>query len=112
MEATTAEFAATARTLGRELRSRGLIAPGFRCPPRIVGVDRSLRRWDGGATVSIRVKGRPLTAVVADMIEGAVVANKLVSPRADRLRTELWEAVSPILTMAGTPTQVPNRQVA
>jgi hypothetical protein len=112
MEATTAEFAATARTLGRELRSRGLVAPGFRCPPRIVGVDRSLRRWDGGATVSVRVKGRPLTAVVADMIEGSVVANKLVSPRADRLRTELWEAISPILGTAGIPSQTATRQVA
>ncbi|MFM8856074.1 MAG: hypothetical protein ACKOI2_02475 [Actinomycetota bacterium] len=112
MEATTAEFAATARTLGRELRSRGLIAPGFRCPPRIVGVDRSLRRWEGGATVSIRVKSRPLTAVVADMIEGSVVANKLVSPRADRLRTELWEAISPILGTAGIPSPATTRQVA
>jgi hypothetical protein len=51
-------------------------------------------------------------AVVADMIEGSVVANKLVSPRADRLRTELWEAVSPILGAAGVPSQVASRQVA
>lgn len=104
MEASTAEFASTARTLGRELRSRGLIAPGFRCPPRIVGVDRSLKRWEGGATVSVRVKGRPLVAVVADMIEGAVAANRLESPRADRLRAELWDAVSPILGAATVPT--------
>ncbi len=113
MEASTAEFATTARTLGRELRSRGLIAPGFRCPPRIVGVDRSLRRWEGGATVSVRVKGRPLTAVVADMIEGAVVANRLVSPRADRLRTELWEALQPVLVSAGVPVApLTTRKVA
>jgi hypothetical protein len=112
MEATTTEFALTARTLGRELRSRGLVAPGFRCPPRIVGVDRSLRRWDGGATVSVRVKGRPLMAVVADMIEGSVVANKLVSPLADRLRSELWEAISPILGTAGVPSHAVTRQVA
>lgn len=103
MEASTAEFATTARTLGRELRRRGLIAPGFRCPPRIVGVDRSLRRWDGGATVSVRVKGRPLTAVVSDMIEGAVAANKLHSPRADRLRAELWEAIEPMLVRTEVP---------
>jgi hypothetical protein len=113
MEASTTEFAATARMLGRELRRRGLIAPGFRCPPRIVGVDRSLRRWEGGATVSVRVKGRPLTAVVADMIEGAVVANRLQSPRADRLRAELWEAAEPVLSsaVAGSP-QTHSRKVA
>jgi hypothetical protein len=72
----------------------------YRCPPRIVGVDRSLRRWNGGATVSVRVKGRPLTAVVADMIEGAVAANRLQSPRADRLRAELWDAIEPVLSTA------------
>jgi hypothetical protein len=103
MEASTTEFAATARMLGRELRRRGLIAPGFRCPPRIVGVDRSLRRWEGGATISVRVKGRPLTAVVADMIEGAVVTNRLQSPRADRLRAELWEAAEPMLSAVSVP---------
>ncbi len=113
MEASTAEFATTARTLGRELRSRGLVAPGYRCPPRIVGVDRSLRRWDGGATVSVRIKGRPLTAVVADMIEGAVVANGLQSPKADRLRAELWEALSPILVRTEVPgSGAPTRRVA
>jgi hypothetical protein len=31
--------------------------------------------------------------VVSDMIEGVVVANRLVPPAADRLRTELWEAI-------------------
>ena len=104
MDTTTSEFATTARLLGRELRRRGLVAPGYRCPPRIVGLDRSLRRWEGGATVSVRIKGRPIHAVVADMIEGAVVANRLTSPRADRLRAELWEAVDAL----STSTQVPN----
>jgi hypothetical protein len=32
-------------------------------------------------------------AVVADMIEGMVVANQLVPPVADRLRAELWLAL-------------------
>lgn len=110
MEASTSEFATTARTLGRELRSRGLVAPGFRCPPRIIGVDRSLRRWGGGATVSVRIKGRPLVAVVADMIEGAVVANQLVSPQADRLRSELWDAVETVLQpRAGSALHQPRK---
>lgn len=91
--ATTVDFAAAARTLTREARRRGLVGPSFRCPPRLVGVDRSIRRRPEGAVVSIRVKGRPRGAVIADMIEGVVVANALRPPAADRLRTELWAAL-------------------
>ena len=88
---TTADFAAAARTLSREARRRGLVGPSFRCPPRLVGVDRSIRRHADGAVVSVRLRGRPWPAVLADMIEGVVVANQLAPPRSDRLRTELWE---------------------
>ena len=91
--ATTVEFAAAARTLTREARRRGLVGPSFRCPPRLVGVDRAIRRRPDGAVVSIRLKDRPRGAVVADMIEGVVVANGLRPPAADRLRTELWTAL-------------------
>ncbi len=91
--ATTVEFAAAARTLTREARRRGLVGPSFRCPPRLVGVDRSIRRRPDGAVVSIRLKGRPRGAVIADMIEGVVVANGLRPPAADRARTELWAAL-------------------
>lgn len=90
----TLEFALVAKLLVVEARRRGLVVPGFRCPPRIVGVDRSLRRVGDHVTVAVRVKGRPVVAVVADMIEGVVVANRLVPPAADRLRRELWHAVS------------------
>jgi hypothetical protein len=98
--ATTVEFAAAARTLTREARRRGLAGPSFRCPPRLVGVDRSIRRRSDGAVVSIRVKGRPRGAVIADMIEGVVVANGLRPPAADRLRTELWAALDSEVTHA------------
>ncbi len=91
--ATTVEFASAARALAREARLRGLAAPSYRCPPRLVGVDRSIRRRTDGAVVSIRLKGRPRGAVIADMIEGVVVANRLRPPQADRLRTELWTAL-------------------
>ena len=91
--ATTVEFASTARTLTREARRRGLVGPSFRCPPRLVGVDRSIRRRPDGAVVSIRLKGRPRGAVIADMIEGVVVANWFRPPAADRVRTELWVAL-------------------
>jgi hypothetical protein len=74
-----------------------------------VGADRTLRRWAGGATVAVRVKGRPWVAVLADMIEGVVVANLLTTPQADRLRGELWEATQISLT---TPTDRSVRRVA
>lgn len=96
------DFAHAARLLGREARRRGLVAPSYRCPPRIVGVQRSLRRYpQGGAVVAVQLKGRPWLAVLGDMIEGVVVANDLRPPHADRLRTELWQAVG------AQPTQVP-----
>ncbi len=87
------EFAQAARTLTNEARRRGLIGPSYRCPPRIVGVDRSLRRHADGAVVAVKLRGRPFVAVLADMIEGVVVANKLDAPKAFRLRSELWEAL-------------------
>ena len=88
--ASTVDFASAARTLTREARRRGLIGPSFRCPPRLVGVDRSIRRRGDGAIVSVRLRGRPWVAVLADMIEGVVAANRLVAPEADRLRADLW----------------------
>ena len=91
--ATTVEFASAARALTREARRRGLVGPSFRCPPRLVGVDRSIRRRSDGAVVSIRLHDRPRSAVLADMIEGVVVTNRLRPPAADRLRTELWTAL-------------------
>ena len=94
--ATTVEFANAARALGREARRHRLFAPSFRCPPRLVGVDRTIRRRpDGGAVVAIRLAGRPLVAVLADMVEGVVVANRLGPPDSDRLRAALWAALHP-----------------
>lgn len=94
MESVTAvEFAATARNLTREARRRGLVGPSFRCPPRLVGIDRSIRRRPDGAVVSIRLKDRPRSAVLADMIEGVIVTNQLRPPHTDRIRTELWSAL-------------------
>ena len=87
----TIEFAQAARSLTREAQRRGLIAPSFRCPPRIVGVDRSLRRHQSGVVIAVKLRGRPWAAVLSDMIEGVVVANDLGPPQADRLRSDLWE---------------------
>jgi hypothetical protein len=91
--ASTVDFASAARELTRVARRRGLIGPSFRCPPRLVGVDRTIRRRADGATVAVRLRGRPWPAVLADMIEGVVAANRLAAPQADRLRAELWSAL-------------------
>ena len=90
---TTIEFAQAARSLTREAQRLGLIGPSYRCPPRIVGVDRSLRRHASGVVVSVKLRGRPWAAVLADMIEGVIAANQLASPHADRLRAELWQVL-------------------
>lgn len=90
------EFAAVARRLGDESRRLGLAAPGFRCPPRVVGVDRTLRRFAGdeiAGVVSVAVRDRPLAAVVADMIEGVVVLNRLGPAESARVRSALWKAL-------------------
>lgn len=108
--ARTMDFATAARTLHHEARRRGIVAPGFRSPPRLVGVDRTLRRrGDHGVVIAVRVRGRPLAAVVADMIEGVVVANRLRPPDADRLRTELWVALGAVLPLGATTS--PGRTV-
>ena len=86
-------FAAAARTLTAAARRRGLTAPSYRSPPRLVGVDRSLRRRGQAAVVSVRLRGRPWPAILADMVEGVVVANRLGPPDADRVRAEMWAAL-------------------
>lgn len=91
--ATSLMFANAARSLGQAARLRDLAVPGFRSPPSIEGVQRSIRRRRGVPSVAVRLKGRPWSAVVADMIEGVVVANGLTGARADRARSALWLAV-------------------
>jgi hypothetical protein len=96
-DAATADFVAAARVLSSAARRIGLVAPGFRSPPRVVGVHRTLRRFSGGrgGVVSVVVRGRPFAAVLADMIEGIVAVNDVPSPHADRARAELWAVVDP-----------------
>ena len=94
MESPALRFAETVRALGLEARRNRLKMPAFRSPPRLHGVDRSVRRRsDGGATIAVVVRGRPWAAVVADMVEGVVVANGLAGANADRARSKLWHAV-------------------
>jgi hypothetical protein len=86
-------FAATARVLAAEARRLGLAVPGFRSPPTVPGADRSLRRRPGAPpAVAVRLRGRSAEAVVADMVEGVLVANGLVGAEADRCRAVLRAA--------------------
>lgn len=89
-------FAAAVRALGASARRQGLRAPSFRSPPRLSGVTRTLRhRAHGGAVVAVAVRDRPWPAVLADLVEGVVVANELQGPAAERARAALWADVSP-----------------
>jgi hypothetical protein len=92
----TVEFAALARAIASTTRHLGLAAPGFRCPTRIIGVDRTMRRFMGdevAGIVAVNIKDRPLAAVVADMIEGVVMLNRLSPTHAAQVRGALWNSL-------------------
>ncbi|HEY2813484.1 MAG TPA: hypothetical protein VGJ03_08485 [Acidimicrobiales bacterium] len=94
MESPSLQFAAAVRALGVEARRWGLRMPAFRSPPRLEGVARSVRRRaDGNSTIAVVVRGRPWPAVLADMVEGIVVANHLHGADADQARSRLWSSV-------------------
>lgn len=95
---TATDFATAARLLTQAARRMGLVGPSYRCPPRLVGVDRSIRRRPDGAIVAVRLRDRPWAAVLADMIEGVVAANALQPPAADRVRADLWSVVGAEVT--------------
>jgi len=101
-----ATFVNAANLLGAVAARFGLIAPGFRTPPRIVGVQRTVRRRPGGGVVAVAVKNRPIAAVLADMIDGVIVVNDIAPPESDTVRAALWSAVTPLITSivaAGQP---------
>jgi hypothetical protein len=85
-------FASVARSLGTAARASGLEVPAFRSPPRIPEVNRSIRRYPGGAVVSVKIKGRPLGRVVEDMVDGVLIANRVRGEASPRLRLALLRA--------------------
>ena len=89
----TLRFSSAARRLGAAARAAGLVVPAFRCPPRVHGVQRTIRRYPGGAVVSVRLRDRPFPDVVSDMVEGVLVVNTLRGEAADRMRAALADAV-------------------
>jgi hypothetical protein len=89
----TLRFASAARRLGAAARAAGLVVPAFRCPPRVAGVTRTIRRYPGGAVVSVQLRDRPFPEVAADMIEGVIVVNQLRGEATTRMRAALTNAV-------------------
>jgi hypothetical protein len=112
----TTRFTEAARVLARHVSEIGLDVPGFRSPPRIVGVNRTLRRrGDGlGGVVAVRLADRPFTAVIGDMIEGVIVLNRLQPPEADRVRSHLWRFMLAFTAECMPPrgTEAPVARVA
>src|SRR3954465_13188768 len=101
MESPVLRFAETGGLRGVEARRQRLRMPGFRSPPRLAGVARSVRhRSAGGATIAVVVRRRPGAAGVAHMIEGVVVANHRSGSAADGVRARLWAAVGDDATVA------------
>ena len=93
--ATAVHFSAIARALAVETRRLGLVAPGFRSPPRRVGLLRTIRRLTGGgAVVAVQLGGRPVSAVAGDMVDGVLAANGLTGVPADEAREHLLAAVA------------------
>lgn len=105
-------FAEAARDLASAARAAGLVVPAFRSPPRVPGAARSIRRYPGGVVVSVQLRGRPFPEVVADMVDGIVVTNRLVGESAHRLRSALMEAVSPRPVGSGPPSLTGRARVA
>ncbi len=87
------QFAHAVRTLSESSRLQGLVVPMFRSPPRAPGAVRTIRRTRRGVTVSVVVADRPWTNVLADLIDGVVLVNRLEGGAAIRCRTALWSAL-------------------
>jgi hypothetical protein len=79
-------FATAARRLGAAARASGLVVPAFRSPPRVRGASRTLRRYPGGAVVSVRLRDRTYVEVVDDMIDGVLATNRVGAESIPRLR--------------------------
>ena len=105
--APVAWFADAARRLGAATRAAGLVVPAFRSPPRTAGVPRTVRRYAGGAVVSVVLAGRRAEEVAIDMVEGVMVVNRLEGDAALRFRTTLLEATGAVSRSAALPAPAP-----
>jgi hypothetical protein len=72
------EFAHAVRELMQATAGAGMRSPAFKSPPRLATAERTIR-WvaPDRAIVAVRRANRASDAVLADMIEGVVRANRL-----------------------------------
>jgi hypothetical protein len=61
----------------------------------VAGATRTIRRYASTAVVSVRLRDRPFEAVVADMVEGVIVVNRLEGEAARHTRGALSAALDP-----------------
>jgi hypothetical protein len=87
-------FADVARRLGAAAHAAGLEVPAFRCPPRVPGAARTIRRYPGGTVVSVCLRNRRFEDAVADMVDGVLVANRVEGAGAPRIRAQLHAALA------------------
>lgn len=93
MPSDTISFSALVRIVAAEARQMGLVVPGFRSPPALPGAHRTIRRRDGTPMIAVCLKGRPFADVVADVVEGVLVANAVGQGPDLRIRHRLLAAI-------------------
>jgi hypothetical protein len=92
---TSVEFSRAARAVSAAARRGGWEPPTFLSPPKVRHAQRTLRRRSPGpSVVAVRIRDRPWSAVLGDLVEGVVVANQLTGTEAQRCRDLLWAAVA------------------
>lgn len=87
-------FADVARRLGAACHELSMPVPAFRSPPRKPDCTRTLRRYQGGAVVSVRLRERTQAEWTRDMIDGCIAAAKLTGHDAEVALERLTEAVA------------------
>ena len=85
-------FADRVRAALTVARRFGLEIPAFRSPPKDPAVTRSLRYHDdGSAVIAIRIAGRTVDEMEADIVDGILAANGC-DPDASEFRAACAEA--------------------
>lgn len=100
MRADTVSFSCAVRAVADEARGMGLRVPAFRSPPGLPGADRTIRCRRGALVVAVRIRDRAFADVVADVIEGVLVANGVPRGHDLRVRRRLLAAVEPLANRA------------
>lgn len=110
MQSMSLRFSESVRVISTESRRLGLTVPVFRSAPSLPDADRTFRRARGGdVVVAVRLTGRPLAAVQADLIEGLILVNAVgegAGPTAGAVRRDLWNALARAGQVEGPPSLV------